>query len=154
MCGSVGKVWKKCGIFPQEGGMHPVGGSSQLFGSHKGYGFSLLVEFLTGVLSNGVTSNHTEEEGIMGVCHYFMAIDPKVFGDPEAITEKWSTYLQELRDSEKAYGQDRIYTHGEKEAEKEEAYKKSGVPILPNNNVRIKYVTDRKLAVSKDNKRI
>lgn len=118
-------------VMNREGGMHPVGGSSQLFGSHKGYGFSLLVEFLTGVLSNGVTSNHTEEDGIMGVCHYFMAIDPKVFGDPEAITEKWSTYLQELRDSEKAYGQDRIYTHGEKEAEKEEAYKKSGVPILP-----------------------
>ena len=28
-------------VMNREGGMHPVGGSSQLFGSHKGYGFSL-----------------------------------------------------------------------------------------------------------------
>lgn len=118
-------------IMNREGGLYPVGGSSQLFGSHKGFGFSLLVEFLTGVLSDGTISNHTEEDGMMGICHYFMAIDPNLFGDPKKITKKWSTYLQEVRDSEKAYGQERIYTHGEKEKETYQERIKSGIPILP-----------------------
>ena len=34
---------------------------------------------------------------------------------PEAIRKHFSAYLQELRDAPKADGQDRIYTHGEKE---------------------------------------
>ena len=44
-----------------------------------------------------------------------MAIDPKIFGDAEAIKEHLSTFLQELREAPKADGADRIYTHGEKE---------------------------------------
>ena len=50
-----------------------------------------------------------------GTCHGFIAIDPKVFGDPAAIKEHFSTFLQELRESPKSEGQTRIYTHGEKE---------------------------------------
>ena len=44
-----------------------------------------------------------------------MAVDPAVFGDPQAIRDHLSQYLEELRESPKADGQDRIYTHGEKE---------------------------------------
>ncbi|MBP3381589.1 MAG: Ldh family oxidoreductase, partial [Clostridia bacterium] len=50
-----------------------------------------------------------------GTCHGFIAIDPKVFGDPDAIKEHLSIFLQELRDSPKSEGATRIYTHGEKE---------------------------------------
>ena len=63
----------------------------------------------------GLTSNHTHIGGKGGTCHGFMAIDPKVFGDPAAIKEHLSTFLQELRESPKSEGQTRIYTHGEKE---------------------------------------
>lgn len=118
-------------IFDRTGGLNTLGGATQLFGSHKGFGFSLIVEFLTGVLSSGVTSNHSEEDGVSGICHYFMAIDPKLFGDPEAIKTHWSTYLEEVRNSEKAYQQDRIYIHGEKEEEQHQDRIKNGIPILP-----------------------
>ncbi|WP_207719015.1 Ldh family oxidoreductase [Peptostreptococcus russellii] len=119
------------GIAYRSCGLHPLGGSSELFGGHKGFGFSLIVEFLTAILSNGFTSNHSEDDGIAGICHYFMAIDPNLFGDAEQIKSHWNTYLQEVRDSEKAYQQDRIYIHGEKEAEKHQDRLDNGVPILP-----------------------
>ena len=44
-----------------------------------------------------------------------MAIDYSIFGNKEDIENGMSTYMQELRDSNKAKGQDRIWTHGEKE---------------------------------------
>ena len=42
-------------------------------------------------------------------------MDPKIFGDADAIKEHLSTFLRELRESPKSEGQERIYTHGEKE---------------------------------------
>lgn len=131
------------GIFDRIGGLHPLGGATELFGSHKGFGFSLIVEFLTGILSGGVTSNHSEDNGVAGICHYFMAIDPKLFGDPESIKAHWSKYLQEVRDSEKAYQQDRIFIHGEKEEEKHQDRLDNGVPILPKTLEEMKNLADQ-----------
>lgn len=113
------------------GGMYPLGGSSELFGSHKGYGYSVLVEFFSASLSLGATSNHAMKDGKAGICHYFSAFDPKIFGDAPAIRRHFSRYLQELRESDKAAGQERIYIHGEKEAECCRERKQSGIPILP-----------------------
>ena len=42
-------------------------------------------------------------------------MNPAFFGDPETIKKHLSTYMQALRESPKAEGQTRIYTHGEKE---------------------------------------
>ena len=97
------------------GGIMPLGGECEQTGSHKGYGYGMLCEIFTSILSMGLTSNHTHIGGKGGTCHGFIAIDPKVFGDAEAIKEHLSTLLKELRESPKAEGADRIYTHGEKE---------------------------------------
>ncbi len=97
------------------GGIVPMGGDTELLGSHKGYGYGMLCEIFSSIFSMGITSNHTHIGGKGGTCHGFMAIDPKVFGDPAAIKEHFSTFLQELRDAPKAEGAERIYTHGEKE---------------------------------------
>ncbi|PKM86814.1 MAG: malate dehydrogenase [Firmicutes bacterium HGW-Firmicutes-10] len=105
-------------VFSSKSGLHPLGGGSELFGGHKGYGFSMVVEILSSIISLGTTSNHVEKiDGNAGVCHFFAAIDPKIFGDPIAIQKHFETYLDEIRNSEKAEGQNRIYIHGEKEAE-------------------------------------
>ena len=40
-----------------------------------------------------------------------------------------STYMQELRDSNKAKGQDRIWTHGEKELSNYENVRKNGLKV-------------------------
>lgn len=115
----------------RQAGLYPLGGSSEEFGSHKGFGLSLLVEFLTAGLSQGATSNHNGLDGVSGTCHYFMALDPAAFGDAESIKAGWSRYLEEIRQSDKAQGQDRIYIHGEKEAEKLADRLEHGVHVLP-----------------------
>ena len=97
------------------GGIMPLGGNTERNGSHKGYGYGMICEIFTSILSMGLPSNHTYIEGRGGVCHGFIAIDPAVFGDAKAIAEHLSTFLGELRESPKAEGQERIYTHGEKE---------------------------------------
>ncbi len=97
------------------GGIVPLGGDTELLGGHKGYGYGMLCEIFCSIFSGGLTSNHTHTGGKGGTCHGFMAIDPAVFGDAEAMRERFSVFLQELRDAPKAEGAERIYTHGEKE---------------------------------------
>ena len=100
------------------GGIAPLGGLGTLNGGHKGYGFSVIVDLFTAVISGGLTSNHVNRIPVhTGICHYFMAVDYGIFGNKTAIKNNLSKFLQELRDSKKAEGQKRIYTHGEKEAE-------------------------------------
>lgn len=105
-------------IFSKESGLHPLGGGNEEMGGHKGYGLSMIVEILSSIISLGTTSNHVEQnEGEAGVCHFFMAIDPKLFGDSKAIQNHLENYLTEIRKSNKPEDQRRIYIHGEKEAE-------------------------------------
>ena len=111
------------------GGIMPLGGSREQTGSHKGYGYGMICEIFCSILSMGMTSNHTHIDGKGGTCHGFIAIDPSVFGYKEAIKEHFSTFLQELRDAPKAEGQERIYTHGEKEVLAIERTKKEGIAV-------------------------
>ena len=97
------------------GGIMPLGGETEQLGGHKGYGYGMFCEIFSSILSMGITSNHTHMNGKGGTCHGFMAVDPKIFGDADAIKEHLSTFMRELRQSPKAEGAERIYTHGEKE---------------------------------------
>lgn len=99
------------------GGIMPLGGSEEVSGSHKGYGYGMICEIFCSVLSQGLTSNHTHTDGKGGTCHGFVAIDPAAFGDPDEIKNHFSTFLQELRDAPKAAGHDRIFVAGDKEAD-------------------------------------
>ncbi|MCL1959249.1 MAG: Ldh family oxidoreductase [Spirochaetes bacterium] len=100
------------------GGIAPLGGAGVLHGGHKGYGLSVIVDLFSAVISGGLTSNYVNRKpDHTGICHYFMAIDYGIFGDKTAIRASMSKFLQELRDSKKAVGHDRIYTHGEMETE-------------------------------------
>lgn len=111
------------------GGIMPLGGSTETLGSHKGYGFGMLCEIFCSVFSQGTPSSHVNVGGKSGTCHGFMAVDPHVFGDPEAIKAHFSAFLQELRDAPKADGQHRIYTHGEKEVFAYEDRMKNGIDV-------------------------
>lgn len=114
------------------GGIMPLGGATELLGGHKGYGYGMICELFSSILSQGFTSSHTMKNGYSGICHGFMAINPKCFGDPAAIKKHLSDYLTELRESPKALGATRIYTHGEKEMEAIERVKKNGIPVNEN----------------------
>lgn len=114
------------------GGIMPLGGSDETLGSHKGYGFGMLCEIFSSILSQGTTSNHAMQGNKGGICHGFIALNPNLFGNPAAIKAALSTFLQELRDSPKADGKSRIYTHGEKEVAAVEERMKNGIPVDEN----------------------
>lgn len=124
------------------GGIMPLGGSEEISGSHKGYGYGMICEIFSSVLSLGLTSNKTHIGGKAGTCHGFAAIDPAVFGDPEEIKEHFSKFLEELRESPKAEGKDRVYTHGEKEVLAAERVEKEGVPVDVKTVIEMKQMAD------------
>ena len=112
------------------GGIMPLGGNTEQLGSHKGYGYGMLCEIFASIFSQGGTSNKCMTGGRSNICHGFMAINPAIFGNPEEVKKHFSTFLQELREAPKAEGAERIYTHGEKEAEAIEVCRKEGVPVI------------------------
>jgi len=112
------------------GGILPLGGSGEMTSGYKGYGFAMLCEIATAILSGGTTSNYIyKTPGRSNIAHCFIAIDHGMFGDKKAIEASLSKYLQEVRDSNKAEGQDRIFIHGEKEAEAKRRVLVEGVSL-------------------------
>ncbi len=111
------------------GGIFPIGGYTPDTGSHKGYGLGIIAELFTGIFAGGHTSPHVENGGMGDTSFCFMALDYGMFGDKKEIRGRMSTLLQELRDSEKAEGQTRIYTHGEKEMESMKEKLVTGIPV-------------------------
>lgn len=114
------------------GGIVPLGGSEEISGGHKGYGFALTVELFTAILSGGLTANYVHTNGVSGTCHSFIAIDYGIFGDKKIIEKNFSEYLDEIRESKKANGKHRIYIHGEKEMEAYENKIRNGIPVNDN----------------------
>ncbi|CCI85646.1 Ldh family oxidoreductase [Lactobacillus pasteurii] len=124
------------------GGIMPLGGNTETLGSHKGYGNGMIAEIFASILSQGMTSDKTMKDGKSGICHGFMAINLANFGDPEAIKKHFSEYLQALRDAPKAEGQDRIYTHGEKEIAFIKDRKENGIPVIDKTMTEVKDLCD------------
>ncbi|MDR2481747.1 MAG: Ldh family oxidoreductase [Spirochaetaceae bacterium] len=112
------------------GGILPLGGAGTLTGGHKGFGLGIIVDIFTGVLSGGLTSNHVNlVKGETGIANCFIALDCNLFGNPQEIKERLSCFLQELRDSPKAEGCERIFTPGEKKAELTAQRRKGTIPV-------------------------
>jgi len=107
------------------GGLLPLGGGTELTGGYKGYGLSAVVDILSGILSSGAAGlNVYGKQGAPAeVGHFIGAIDPEAFMGLEEIQEGMDSYIQMLKNSEKAAGQNRIYVAGEKEYEAEEKNK-------------------------------
>ncbi|MBE6995893.1 MAG: Ldh family oxidoreductase [Ruminococcaceae bacterium] len=110
------------------GGILPLGGSGPVTGSHKGYGTMLLVEIMSSIIAGGHTSNHVARNGSGDTSQSFFAIDYGMFGDKAKQKADLSTLLQELRESPKADGRERIFTPGEMEMESRADKLKNGIP--------------------------
>jgi len=126
------------------GGLLPLGGAGELLGGHKGYGLTLLVDILCGVLPGAAYANLVypkDEEGNSlpsAIGHFFGAWRVDAFRPVEAFKDAMDDLQQRLKNAPKAEGQDRIYIHGEKEYEQAEENARRGVPLNP------KVVTDLK----------
>jgi LDH2 family malate/lactate/ureidoglycolate dehydrogenase len=119
------------------GGLLPLGGAGELLGGHKGYGLTLLVDILSGVLPGAAYANLVyprDEEGNplpSAIGHFFGAWRVDAFRPVDEFKAAMDDLQQRLKNAPKAEGQDRIYVHGEKEYEKTEQNLRKGVPLNP-----------------------
>ncbi len=119
---------KSCSKF---GGLFPLGGSGEESGGHKGYGLSLVVDLLCGVLSgsqfgpNIHAFNNTLGRPSNKVSHFLGAINIEAFIDLNIFKTAVDSYVNLIRNSAKAKDCNRIFIHGEKEFEQFEKQKES-----------------------------
>jgi len=114
----------------------PLGGIGDELGGHKGYGYATVVEVLSSSLQQGAFLKQLLgfEEGKRvpyKLGHFFQAIDISAFTDVSAFKKTTGDILRELRASQKAPDQERIYTCGEKEYLAWLDRKEKGAPIPP-----------------------
>ena len=114
------------------GGLLPLGGEGEEFSGHKGYGLSLLVDILSGVLPGAAAGLDVyANEKAANVGHFFGAIDVRAFRPLREVKRDMDHLLRMLRESPKAEGHDRIYVHGEKSFAYEAERKAKGIPLGP-----------------------
>ena len=112
------------------GGILPLGGEGEEYSGHKGYGLALMVDVLCGVLNGSGTGLGVDSDKAKpNVGHFFMAIDPAAFRPLDEFRRDMDRLAQELKNSPKAQGQNRIYIHGEKSFARMEKYRREGIPL-------------------------
>lgn len=115
------------------GALHPLGGPDFMRG-YKGYGLSLAVDLLSGVLSGAAFADQVGKPNDTSpgtnVGHFFAAIKIEALRDLLGFKSDMDTMIRLLKDAPKVEGQERIYIHGEKEFELAEQYHKTGIPLM------------------------
>jgi len=111
-----------------------LGGTREL-GSHKGYGLALMVEVLCSTL-NGQKSgprdatdtefrNKTKET----VGHFFMAIDPEMFGGGDDFREEMDALMERLRGLPPVDADEPVQVAGDQQYKDYAERKKIGIPL-------------------------
>ncbi|MGD2178039.1 MAG: Ldh family oxidoreductase [Anaerolineae bacterium] len=119
------------------GGLLPLGGAGELLGGHKGYGLSLMVDILSGVLSGAAYANLVYPRDAAGhllpsnIGHLFGAWRIDAFRPAGEFKATLDDLQRRLKEVPKAKGQDRIYVHGEKEYEAATRHSRVGIPLSP-----------------------
>lgn len=129
-CTDAARVLKNI-IAKAGGGILPLGGVGEATSGYKGYGFGMICEIMTAILSDGTTSEKVyKTPSGSGIAHFFMAIDPALFGDVREQSRRLSAFMSALRESSGEDGP-RIYVHGEKEYLSRREVMAHGVPVQP-----------------------
>ncbi|MDR0530996.1 MAG: Ldh family oxidoreductase [Oscillospiraceae bacterium] len=117
-----------------EAALAPLGGIGEELAGYKGYGYATVVEVLSAALQQGQylkaltgISNGSKVPYHLG--HFFIAIDIEAFLGLDAFKQTAGNIMRALRASQKAPGQEHIFTAGEKEWNVWLSRKDSGVPI-------------------------
>jgi LDH2 family malate/lactate/ureidoglycolate dehydrogenase len=109
-------------------------GLIQPFGGYKGYGLSLLIDILTGVLSGGGFSTHVrtlykEIQTPSQVAHTCAALHIKSFMPLREFGQRMEAMVQLMQSCPRAPGIERIFVPGEIEHETEQRRRTEGIPI-------------------------
>ncbi|MDD4781052.1 MAG: Ldh family oxidoreductase [Tissierellia bacterium] len=113
----------------------PLGGIGEELGGYKGYGYATVVEILSAALQAGSYLKMLSGIGNRGekvpyhLGHFFIAIDTNAFMGADEFKKTAGEILRALRSSNKAPGERKIYTAGEKEYLTYLERKDKGVPI-------------------------
>ncbi|MBI4607241.1 MAG: Ldh family oxidoreductase [Planctomycetes bacterium] len=106
-----------------EGGtLLPLGGRE----GHKGYGLSVLVDLLGGVLSGAGCGVMTAETG-NGL--FLQLADPAAFGDREGFLDRVEAYIAYVRSARRRPGVDAILLPGEPERHEEARRRREGLEV-------------------------
>lgn len=102
-------------------------------GGYKGYGITLMVDLITGVLAD---SNYGPRVKVLdqavdpaGTAHSFMGISLAAFTDPAAFKARMDAYIDEIKSSKKAKGTEVIYVPGEPEHIRVQERMEKGIPL-------------------------
>jgi len=122
-------------LVKNEAALAPLGGIGETHAGYKGYGYATVVEMLSSALQAGsflhMLSGITEDGKAkpIPIGHFFIAINPDFFMGIESFKKTTGDILRQLRDSEVAPGESRIYTAGEKEYIASIERTKTGIPL-------------------------
>lgn len=115
----------------------PLGGLGEMTAGYKGYGYATVVEVLSAALQDGSylkALNGFDADGNKipyPLGHFFIAIDIEHFVPMTVFKRIAGAIMRDLRASEKAPGEERIYTAGEKEYEARKYRMEHGCPVPP-----------------------
>jgi LDH2 family malate/lactate/ureidoglycolate dehydrogenase len=103
-------------------------------GGPKGYGLALIIDVLTGVLSGGafgagVQGLYADTSVPNNCAHFFLAIEPAAFGDPDDFARNASRLVEEIEKAPTRPDVDRVYLPGQLEHERAETAVREGIPI-------------------------
>lgn len=139
--------------YPDEGALLP-------FGNHKGYGIAMFVEILTSIMlgqpdstDDRVRSWCFELDKPNGVCHTFIAVDPRMVGIEEPLEKRVDRFIKELHNAPKAQDSQGVTVPGENMWKRFAAAEKQGIP-LPEDVIaeltRLAELTGKELAIYRE----
>jgi len=104
------------------------------FGGAKGYGISVMVEALTGLMIGGVFGPHLkpmygELASYRDLSSFILVIDPGVFGSADGYRTRTQQMIDELHHNPPASGVEQVLVPGEIEQRTMERNRRDGIPV-------------------------
>ncbi len=110
------------------GGVLTLGGLDEQNSNYKGFGNSLVVELLTGILAQGSISADTSKAGHHDFSQFFCIINPSFFGNVAELEKRAEWMFDRIRKIDKVPGTT-IFIPGDREYKNFDQNKKRGVEI-------------------------
>jgi LDH2 family malate/lactate/ureidoglycolate dehydrogenase len=125
-----------------EGGLTPLGGTADL-ASHKGYGLAVMVQVLAATLCGASFAALRAPGTPADIGHFFLALDPAAFRDPDEFARDMDELIEELRATPPADPALPVLVAGDPEATAREERARDGVPVPEALRTQLREVSER-----------
>ena len=120
-------------VIKGQGFMTSLGGSRE-GANHKGFGLSAMVNVLSSCLAGSTLITdpmHLKQPWGQDIAHFFMALNPTLFGEPGEFEQSVASFTNTLRDTAPADPDLPVQVAGDPERAVLEKRRLEGIPILP-----------------------